>query len=253
MSKNIFRYSDRAQNYKRYRPSYPEEAISWILAKCDNSEKRIFADIGSGTGIFTKLLIPKAKLVYGVEPNLEMRSAAENDLNCYSNFISINGKGEQTGLEKESVDHITVAQAFHWLDQVEAFREFARILKKDGSVFLIWNLRSTNEEFMMAYENLLLQSSGDYKRVSVENKVDFDALSRQMPIDFEIKSFFFEKECDWEEFVGRHNSSAYAPREFSEENNEILDKAKELFMNHAELGKLRFYYETKVYYGKIRL
>lgn len=251
MTKSINRYSDRAENYTRYRPSYPEDAISWILAKCNDSRNKVFADIGSGTGVFTKLLIPKAKLVYGVEPNLEMRLAAERDMNIYSNYISVNGKGEQTGLGDKSVDHITVAQAFHWFNQDKAFHEFERILKKNGSIFLLWNLRKTSEEFMASYEKLLLKSSGDYKKVSVKNKVEFDSLSRQMPGDFEIKSFFFEKEFDWDEFVGRHNTSAYAPRELSKENDMILDELKGLFHLHSSHGKMKFNFETKIYYGKL--
>ena len=251
MRDNTKRFSDRVDNYTKYRPSYPEDAIAWILSKCESPRDKVFADIGSGTGIFSKLLIPNAKVIYGVEPNFEMRSAAEKDLNKYSNFVSINGTAEKTNLDNESIDHITVAQAFHWFDQEKSFLEIKRILKKNGSIFLIWNLRRTNTEFMNSYESLLLKSSGDYRKASADNKVDFEGLARLMPRDFEVRSFYFEKAYEWADFVGRHNTSAYSPKELSGDNVRILDNLKGIFDKHANRGMLSFFYETKIYFGKL--
>jgi len=250
MANTTKRFSDRSKNYVKYRPSYPEEALDWIISKSNDPKNEIFADIGSGTGIFSKLLASNVKSVYGVEPNLEMRLAAEDGLKEVLNFISVDGAAEQTNLLDGSIDHITVAQAFHWFDMEKSMSEFKRILKANGSVFLIWNIRQTNPEFMLLYEKLLLQSSGDYKKVSQENKVDFNALPNYISKEFEIKRFYFEKEYSWSEFKGRHNSSAYAPKASSQENKDLLNQLKAVFEKHAQNGKLAYFFETKVYHGK---
>ncbi len=102
---------------------------------------RRVADIGSGTGIFTELLLLKGCFVTGVEPNAPMRQAAEQKLGGYDRFYSLEGSAEQTGLADHSIDLITVAQAFHWMDPAPTKKEFNRILKPGGRIALIWNLR----------------------------------------------------------------------------------------------------------------
>ncbi len=75
------------------------------------------ADIGSGTGIFSHQLLERDLTVFGVEPNDDMRMMAEQSLNLYSRFKSIKATAENTTLKENSVDLVTVAQAFHWFDK----------------------------------------------------------------------------------------------------------------------------------------
>lgn len=121
------RFSSRVDDYVRFRPSYPEEVIRTLEKECRLSRDSVIADIASGTGIFTRLLLEHGNPVFGVEPNAEMRCAGEEHLNGYQNFTSTNGAAEATTLPDRSVDFVTAAQAGHWFDPKNSHREFARI------------------------------------------------------------------------------------------------------------------------------
>ena len=124
------RFSSRVENYIKYRPTYPQAVIDCLRDKCGLAPTSVVADVGSGTGIFSQLLVNAAAQVYGVEPNRDMRDAAVRLLRGQSNFISVDGTSEATTLPDHSVDIVTAAQAFHWFDRVAARREFVRILSR---------------------------------------------------------------------------------------------------------------------------
>lgn len=88
----------------------------------------MIADIGSGTGLLSELFLKQGNIVYGVEPNLEMRQAGELLLKDYPNFHSMNGSAELTTLPNQSIDLIVAGQAFHWFDVGQCRQEFQRIL-----------------------------------------------------------------------------------------------------------------------------
>ena len=122
--------------YAKYRPSYPNEYIDYLLPANQVKGNRIVADIGSGTGIFSRQLLESGLHVIGVEPNDDMRKMAEQSLKLYSRFQSIKATAENTTLKENSVDLVTVAQAFHWFDK-EAFKiECQRILKQKQMLHL---------------------------------------------------------------------------------------------------------------------
>jgi ubiquinone/menaquinone biosynthesis C-methylase UbiE len=135
------RFSDRVDDYRKYRPGYPEAVLQVLEERCGLSPSSVVADIGSGTGILTGMLLSKAHTVYAVEPNAPMRSAAEEDYRDHPAFRSVAGSAEATTLPSRSVDLITAAQAFHWFDPEKAKAEFRRILRKEGNIALIWNER----------------------------------------------------------------------------------------------------------------
>ncbi len=110
-------FTDKADIYAKYRPSYPNEYIDYLFSANQLNSDRIVADIGSGTGIFSHQLLERGLHVIGVEPNNDMRNVAEQSLNIHSRFISINATAENTTLKENSVDLVTVAQAFHWFDK----------------------------------------------------------------------------------------------------------------------------------------
>ena len=250
MKKSTDRFTDKVENYVKYRPSYPVEAISWIVTKCNQPHKEIFADIGSGTGIFTKLLLDNVGKVYGVEPNEKMRKSAEEELKIFDNFTSVCGTAENTGLNDNSIDYISVAQAFHWFDFDKTMSEFKRILKPNGKVFLIWNLRKRDTEFLDMYEKTLYEVSVDYRLVSTENRVDEKIIKNFIPVELEINSFKHQQKFDWNGFLGRHFSSSYAPKEETRESEILLEKMYDLFNSCAVDNLIDFNYETKVYSGK---
>ena len=126
------RFSDRVENYVRYRPGYPPEVLQALQAECGLLPSHAVADIASGTGIWTRQLLENGNPVFGVEPNAEMRLAGERLLAAFPNFTSIAGTAEATTLSDQSVDFVTAAQAAHWFDRKESRSEFVRILKLGG-------------------------------------------------------------------------------------------------------------------------
>jgi SAM-dependent methyltransferase len=160
------RFSNRVTDYVRYRPGYPSALIDLLRSECGLRPDHAVADIGSGTGLLSKLFLENGNRVFGIEPNEEMRRAGEECLAAYKNFSSVRGSSEATTLPDSSFDFITAAQAFHWFEPTATRREFLRILKPHGWVVVIWNDRRISETaFGRAYEDLLVRYGTDYARV----------------------------------------------------------------------------------------
>lgn len=245
------RFSDRVENYIRYRPTYPKELITELKKEQLISEDTVIADIGSGTGIFTKLLLKAGCIVYAVEPNDEMREAAEKILGWYPNFISINGQAEATTLGRRSVDMIAAAQAFHWFDAEETKWEFKRILKPKGSLVLVYNSRQIERTpFMKGYDQLLKKHCPEYEGIAQQY------INLQQAKDFfgteEVTHFV----CDnyqifnFDGLKGRLLSSSYTPKEDQVVYQLLLDGLEALFEKHQENDQVQFTYETEMFYGK---
>src|SRR5947209_10684741 len=182
------RFSSRVEQYIKARPSYPVEILRVLRDECGLTSSSVIADIASGTGLFTRLLLENGNEVFGVEPNPEMRKAGEEFLAGYSRFHSIAGKAEATGLPDQSFDFVTAAQAAHWFDRESARREFARLLKPEGWTVLVWNERCTNStRFLRAYEELLLRFGTDYAEVRHERTTStLDAFFHPSPFQSRV-------------------------------------------------------------------
>jgi SAM-dependent methyltransferase len=107
------RFSNRAAYYAKYRPRYPEVILNFMEQQLGFSSVSVIADVGSGTGILSEMFLKHGNLVFGVEPNKEMRETAEAILAVYPHFRSVNGSAEATMLPAASVDFVMAAQSFH--------------------------------------------------------------------------------------------------------------------------------------------
>ena len=152
--------------YAKFRPNYPQVFIDYLFANFGITSDSIFADIGAGTGILTKQLLEKKVKVYAVEPNDDMRKVAEANLSSFSNFILVNGTAENTTLVDNSIDIITVAQAFHWFDKQKFKAECQRILKPLGKVVLVWNSRDSASDLVMQNDLINRKYCPDFKGFS---------------------------------------------------------------------------------------
>ncbi|MBC7862201.1 MAG: class I SAM-dependent methyltransferase, partial [Bacteroidia bacterium] len=172
--KNILnRFSDRVENYVKFRPTYPEELFLFLEEKGILNGKNIIADIGSGTGISSEPFLRRGYWVNGVEPNDEMQNAAEKIFEEYENFIGVKGTAENTTLKDQDIDLVVAGQAFHWFDRAKAAAEFRRILKPGGKVLLMWNDRRTDTtDFLKVYEDFLMMFGTDYANVNHKNIQD---------------------------------------------------------------------------------
>jgi len=245
------RFSTRVENYIRFRPGYPPAVLDLLRAECGLTPATCVADIASGTGIFTRMLLHNGNQVFAVEPNQEMRQAAERLLASYPKLTSVNATAEATTLPDRSVDLVTAAQAAHWFDHARARREFARILKPGGWVVLLWNERSTDAtSFLRAYEQLLLRYGTDYQQVRHEHTTDtIDAFFQPAPC--RKKVFAMTQEFDYASLEGRLLSSSYAPLPGHPNHTPMLDELRGIFVAHASDGKALMPYHTRVYYGQL--
>jgi len=252
MEDSTKRFSNRVENYVRYRPHYPVEIIRFLSEHTGLTNEKIIADVGSGTGISSELFLENGNKVYGIEPNKEMREAAEKYLDKYKYFISVNGTAEDTLLENDSMDVIVCGQAFHWFDVQKAKQEFKRILKDNGYVILIWNSRKIDtSDFLIAYEKLLLKFGTDYEKVvhkTLESGDDKTIEWFFAPHKSYVHSFKNMQVFDFEGVKGRLLSSSYAPVD----NTEMLDELRNIFDTYNKNGSVEFEYETKVYWGKLK-
>lgn len=246
------RFSDRVENYVRYRPGYPVEALRSLRQECGLSPSHVIADIASGTGIWTRVLLENGNPVFGVEPNAEMRSAGERLLAGFPEFTSVAGTAEATTLPDACVDFVTAAQAAHWFDRAGSRREFTRILKPGGWLVLLWNERLTDSTpFLREYEQLLLTYGTDYTDVRHENTTEllnefFD------PAPFQERTFANRQEFDYAGLEGRLLSSSYAPGPEHPKYKAMLDDLRKLFDAYAVNGKVQVDYWTRVYTGRVR-
>lgn len=246
------RFSDRVENYVRYRPRYPREVLEALRKECGLARSHVIADIASGTGIWTQLLLENGNRVFGIEPNPEMRQAGEQFLAQYPQFTSIDSTAEVTTLPNDSVDIVTAAQAAHWFDRERTRREFARILKPRGWLVLLWNERMVDTtSFLRDYEQLLLEFGTDYKEVRHERTTEavnefFD------PIPYQQRVFPMRQEFDYLGLEGRLLSSSYAPGPEHPQHWPMLRQLRQIFDTHAVHGKVSFDYTTRVYFGQLK-
>ncbi len=247
------RFADRVDNYIKYRPHYPQEMFDFLLAENIIGKNSIIADIGSGTGISSLPFLKLGLTVYGVEPNKEMREAAENILKEETNFKSVNGGAENTTLENNSVDVIVAGQAFHWFDREKTKKEFKRILKPNGYVVLMWNDRRTDTtDFLRSYEDFLQLCGTDYKAVNHKNTQEKKIFEEFFGGEFKEKWFYNFQDVNFEGLKGRVLSSSYMPNEGHTDYEHMMYCLKKVFVRYQQNGTVRLDYDTKIYYGTFK-
>jgi SAM-dependent methyltransferase len=248
------RFSDRVENYVKYRPGYPDEVYEYLRSAGALQEGDTVADIGSGTGLSSQLFLRHGHPVYGIEPNAEMRAAAERLLAGEGNFINLTGSAEQIPLAEGSVGLVVAGQAFHWFEAVAARAEMVRVLKPGGQAALIWNMRDTQgSRFQLAYENLLLEYGTDFKQVDHQRNLPEEKLAAFFaPAQMQKASFPNQQIFDYAGLRGRLLSSSYAPKESDATFAHLMAALQTVFDNFAADGKVSFVYRTEVYHGVLR-
>jgi SAM-dependent methyltransferase len=245
------RFSSRVGNYIRYRPAYPSAVLDLLTRDCGLNAASVIADIASGTGIFTRMLLENGNRVFGVEPNAEMRSAGEEFLRAYSHFTSVPGTAEATTLGDYSVHFVTAAQAAHWFDREKARREFIRICRCGGWTVLLWNERRIGSTpFLRAYEQLLVEYGTDYQDVRSERATE-QIETFFAPSPFEVRTFDYHQDFDYPALEGRLLSSSYTPQASDARYAPMLRELRRLFDAHRVDDRVTFEYDTRVYYGQL--
>lgn len=244
-----YRFSGRVGDYVRYRPRYPRELLAWLGSAIGFTPAWRVADIGSGTGIFSQLLLENGNVVFAVEPNDAMRHAAEVALASYPGFTSVRGTSDATTLGDHSVDLVTAAQAFHWFEPSATRREFARVLKRGASVLIVFNSRvASASPFMRAYEDFLIARAVDYTKV--DHRLVDGARLHAFLGDYREWRHRFTKQHDLEGVLGLSASSSYSPAPGHAAHDAFYSSLRALFADHERDGVVEFVYETEAYIGR---
>lgn len=246
------KFTGKAAIYDKYRPSYPEEVVDFLYATEIVKEKDKIADIGCGTGILSNILANKNNTIIGVEPNLDMLRMAKQRLINYKNCILIPATAEDTTLDSNSIDCITVAQAFHWFDKEKFKSECQRILKPDGSVVLLWNSTDNNSPINIEIANINKKLCPNFDGYFSRNEETADTYSTFFR-DNECRFKLFRNDLSLDEanFIGRSLSRSYAPTEEHSNYDEYVYQLKKVYNQYSNSEKVLIPNNTRCYYGRV--
>ena len=248
---NEKKFDAKASVYEKGRPAYPEKMFEYLLMNKVITPNAVVADVGSGTGIFTAQIAPLVSQVFAIEPNADMREKAELRFGEFSNITSVNGSAESTTLNHNSVDLITVAQAFHWFNRGLFKRVCKRILTDVGKVLLVWNDRNTTAPIIQDTFEINKKYCPNFKGSS--NGIDFSVNSFNDFFKGEITLVEFENSLvyDKETFISRNLSSSYAPKAGDDHYDEYVKAIIDVFEKHSVNGVVNYPYITRCYIGRV--
>ncbi|MGE7923844.1 class I SAM-dependent methyltransferase [Viridibacillus arvi] len=237
-------FDNKTKEYAIGRPTYPEEVVH-VLRKLGVGKQSTIADIGAGTGLLTHLLGRLDCSVLAVEPNIDMLSECKEYCSTKKNIEYINAPAERTHIKENSVDVITIAQAFHWFDKQLCKAEFQRILKEDGYVIILWNDMQTDSDFAKEYFNTVYK----YKVKTTAGISNFDP--HREKVNFfgqDYKKVYYD---NWhliteEGFIGGALSLSYTPSRLHSNYDQFIKELQNLFIKYQQDGKVTFHYKTEV-------
>lgn len=243
-------FTGKAEAYTASRPSYSPEMIRFLYTDCGFSSQSVIADIGAGTGKFSQLLLEQGSFVYAVEPNEDMRKQAQIQLAGFERKMLVNGSGEHTTL-LEPVDFITCAQAFHWLEREAFRRECRRILKPEGQVLLIWNIRDSKDPLNQGCEQIFRRYCSSFHGFSRGIFTDDLAIRSFFTSSFQYLEFDYDLTYCEAAFIQRCLSSSYSlckedPGYFS-----YIQELKALFASFQTDGAVHVGNKTVLYMGSV--
>lgn len=253
MQKSCERFSNKVANYVKFRPSYPPQLVQTLIDQLKLTPASCIADIGSGTGIFSRLLLEHYLSVIAIEPNREMLAAAKDDLSSFADFTYRNSSAAQTGLTSNSIDLITVAQAFHWFHNNDTQREFKRVLKDTGHLALIWNKRDLDCEFQEQYHQLLTQFCEEYQSVNHMNLSDQMLQQFYAPNPLQTFNFHYSQQLSFVALLGRLQSTSYCPASHTAQYSALAAALKVLFNQYAKDDVITFNYISRLYLGRLNV
>ena len=245
------RFSNRVRDYVSGRPGYPDAVVSWLVETFGLGPSSTIADVGAGTGISAALFLRHGFTVVAVEPNDAMREAAVADLGSNPRFRAVGAPAEATTLPAASVDVVVAAQAFHWFDRPAFRAECARILRPQGVVALLWNVRRVDGSPLAAdYEALLRTYGTDYLTVRHENITE-EELARFHEGSIERRVFDNVQLLDSDGFRARLLSSSYVPAAGHERHEPMLAALDALFQKHQRDGSVAMEYDLRAYASRL--
>ena len=182
-----------------------------------------------------------------------MRAIAETNLSNFIGFTSVNGNAENTTIDDNSVDYITVAQAFPWFDREKFKKECQRILKPEGKVILVWNNRDNKNELVIENYEVNRKYCPNFKGFSggMHDKISEDDFSDFFNGKYETKVFSNDLIFDMDGFIGRNLSASYSLKSNDEQYNNYINELKKIYEKYSHKGQLIMPNLTRSYVGDV--
>lgn len=249
---NTLKFSGKAENYVKARPDYPNKLFDFLKLNYGINKKSVFADIGAGTGIFTKKLLEYGCSVFAVEPNSDMRKALKAALGKNNNLTIVEGSDKSTKLSDNSVDFVCAAQAFHWFDADLFKKECNRILKPDGFVILVWNTRKSDSKIVRCNAEVCKKYCPEFTGFSGGKQSSHEKTDQFFGGNYKLVKFQNDLEYDKDKFISRMLSASYSLTENDKNYSEYIKALNEFFNKYkSNDGILYLPNETLAYIGKI--
>lgn len=243
------RFTDRAADYAKYRPGYPDELLRFLIDRTAISPASVIADVGSGTGISSAFLLASGASVIGIEPNESMRAHATASIGRNDRFRSQPGRAEQTGLPDQSVDLVAAFQAFHWFDAEAARIEWYRILRPPRRVAIVRNEHlidrdALHRDLEKLLQEFALDNTQCLRRNEQHTLAFFDGLAS-------VHRFPHAQTLDSEQLRGRIRSNSYLPGEGHPQYEAMLTRLDAIFARHQQAGTVKIIYEAVAVVGTL--
>lgn len=229
-------FGKAAEDYERGRPTYPADAIRWILSRADSAvvdgadRPLDVVDVGAGTGKFTAALLAaepdRVMRVVAVEPDDVMRDKLTE---VVPGATALAGTGEALPLDADSVDLVSFAQAWHWVDPRATALEVARVLRADGAAAIVWNIRDDSVDWVARLGEIMGASAAEQYN-STQPDVG-DALIRT-----EYAEFHWVQPMTRERFFAMVTSRSYVIAMTDGERATVLDGLATLLDTHPALA-----------------
>jgi SAM-dependent methyltransferase len=227
-----------AEAYERARPSYPSEALDWLVATARLEARDTVVDLAAGTGKLTRLLVARGFRVIAVEPVDEMRRLLERHV---PGVDARAGTAEEIPVQDSTARAVTVAQAYHWFDEARALPELARVIEQGGALTMIVNVRDLRDPLQAALRDLMAPYRERYPNPAWDENLrenEFFAAPR-------TATFPNDQLVDRENVVERVASVSWIGALPDETREQVLEGARRLVADRDE--PIRLPYVTQVF------
>ncbi|CAN5614991.1 class I SAM-dependent methyltransferase [soil metagenome] len=231
-------FGSGSEAYERGRPSYPPDAVAWLIEGLGIGPGRTVVDLAASTGKLTRLLVPSGARVLAIEPVAAMRDRLAEQV---PGVDVREGTAEALGLRDGSVDAVVVGQAFHWFDGAAALAGIHRVLRPGGGLGLVWNVRDLASPLQAAVEEMTEPHRGETPSYATGRWRDaFDTAG----IALEQHQEPYEQQVDAEALADRVGSTSFIAVLPDEARLALLERVRAL-IPAGEVGRLR--YTTNAY------
>lgn len=250
---DVNRFSQRLEDFRRFRPRYPAQITTILRSEIGLLPAWKVLDVGCGTGLSSRLFLEAGCEVCGIEPQVEMRKAAESELGSSPKFRVLAGTGEAIPLPDQSSDLIVCGESLHWLDLPRARTEFLRVLRRAGVLVLLWDSRVPGSSEVIdgiAGISAAFRLENSVRRITEITDEEHGALFGGA--DYRHVTLPAPQNYDLEQFQGLLRSYSSLPTIGEERCDDMMAAAAELFARHQQNGRLQVDFRTQLYFGRLR-